>query len=144
MCRGNKWKQTENIHRSYKSKLLGLTLKCPSTECPENKEKLSYEKYIKHIESCELAKWKDKPQQDLSKLKNPLGLMPELGDKKFYQFLYADGLAHKPYGILDNICLNLHFQAKTKVFDLGKYTINLEAKQQMNKITKNIRQLRID
>lgn len=50
MCKNSNWKQTEYIHKSYKQRLLSLWLKCPSEHCPFHKNKLSYDKYIKHIE----------------------------------------------------------------------------------------------
>lgn len=66
--------------------------------------------------------FKPKPEHDLEKLASDVA---QPGDKKFYQFSYADGLGSKPYSEHDNVSLNLNFHKGNKVFELNGYTINL-------------------
>lgn len=69
-----------------------------------NVEKLSYERYIKHVPTCEFVVFKPKPEHD----PNSKGEVEGDG-KKYYQFVYGEGLGHKPYAEPDNVSLNLNY-----------------------------------
>jgi hypothetical protein len=41
---------------------MGLQMKCPSEECPVNKEAISYDRYVRHVMECGLVVWGEKPK----------------------------------------------------------------------------------
>lgn len=122
LCKSISWKYGSEIHKSYKSKLSSLVVKCEyHPEC--NSIEYTYDKYISHLES--------------KKLEKPV-------ERGYYLFSYEDSGKWEPYDESINSACNLYLQDDMAKFVVCGYEIDVEKMIQINSKTKFERKIRME